>query len=274
MKYSPIELFSVIGKRVKRVFTRKPGHMSGLDKVRLRFMSNGAINSYSIFGHRVKFPYHPYWFRHSYREIFEEQVYRFESANPQPLIIDCGSNIGLSIIYFAKQHPGARIISFEPDKDIYKLLQENISTFDIQGQVELRNEAVWTEQTVLRFHSTGGMGGSIQTDDTVKDNTIEVNAVRLKDFLNTKVDFLKIDIEGPEIDVLEDCYSQLHLVENIFVEYHCSKGEEQRLDRLLRLLTDCGFRYYIRQAYENLTFPYIQKHGEYMDVQLNIFGFR
>ena len=36
-----------------------------------------------------------------------------------------------------------------------------------------------------------------------------------KDFLCQKIDFLKIDIEGPEYDILKDCGDSLKNVENI-----------------------------------------------------------
>jgi hypothetical protein len=39
-------------------------------------------------------------FYYSYREICEDEIYKFISNKPNPLIIDCGSNIGLSILYF------------------------------------------------------------------------------------------------------------------------------------------------------------------------------
>ena len=272
--YSITEIFKVSGKRIERFFQKKVGYMTGIDKLRLRFMRSGDINKFEIFQHAVFFSFHPYWFRHSYREIFEEQVYKFTATSDPVLIIDCGSNIGLSVIYFARNHPRARIIAFEPDKKIFELLKKNISEFGYLSQVELHNEAVWTENTRLKFFSTGSLGGSIQKESTNKENIIEIEAVRLKNFLNEKVDFLKLDIEGPEIDVLTDCQSLLGNVKNIFVEYHCQKNEEQKLDFLLRLLSESGFRYYIRQAYENMNYPYIQKHGEFMDIQLNIFGFR
>ena len=272
--YSVIEIFKVSGKRIKRVFQTKAGHMNGMDKLRLRFMRSGDMNKFKIFQHPVFFSFHPYWFRHSFREIFEEQVYKFTATSDPLLIIDCGSNIGLSIIYFAWNHPSAHIIAFEPDKKIFELLKKNVGEFGYISRVELHNQAVWTEDTLLKFHSTGSLGGSIQKESSDKENIVEVEAVRLKNFLNQKVDFLKLDIEGPEIEVLTDCQSLLGNVKNIFVEYHCQKNEEQKLDFLLRLLSQSGFRYYIRQAYENMNYPYIQKHGEFMDVQLNIFGFR
>ena len=269
-----LEILSVVAKRIKSVYAVPKDHMSFYSILRLRFMKQKDLNHYSIFGQKVDFPFHPYWFRHSYREIFEEEVYKFSSPNKKPYIIDCGSNIGLSLIYFSKKYPDARIISFEPDKNIFRILQKNVTAFKFSNYIEFKNQAVWTENTTLDFFSTGGMGGSVKTKTSEGREIMKVEAVRLKDMLNQNVDFLKIDIEGPEVQVIEDCLPVLGNVANMFIEYHCGIGEEQHLDKLLRMISDSGFRYYIRQAYENMTYPFIQKHGEYMDMQLNIFCFK
>jgi hypothetical protein len=47
----------------------------------------------------------PKWHWHSLQEIFLEETYKFTSPKPDPVIIDCGANIGLSIIYFKKLYP-------------------------------------------------------------------------------------------------------------------------------------------------------------------------
>src|SRR5688500_10055596 len=57
----------------------------------------------------------PYELLHACREIFVREIYRFETDIRNPVIIDCGSNIGLSVLYFHKSYPGARILAFEPD---------------------------------------------------------------------------------------------------------------------------------------------------------------
>ena len=41
-------------------------------------------------------------FLSQYFEIFTKQILSFETKNKQPYIIDCGSNIGVSILYFKK----------------------------------------------------------------------------------------------------------------------------------------------------------------------------
>ena len=51
------------------------------------------------------------------KDIFVRRIYHFESHRSDPLIIDCGSNIGLSILYFVSTYPSSRVIAFEPDPD-------------------------------------------------------------------------------------------------------------------------------------------------------------
>src|SRR5436853_2833656 len=42
-------------------------------------------------------------------------------------ILDIGSNIGASIIYFHRQFPEAKIFGFEPHPDTFRILQENVA---------------------------------------------------------------------------------------------------------------------------------------------------
>src|SRR5438445_10560585 len=43
------------------------------------------------------------------------------------IILDVGSNIGASIIYFRRQFPDANILGFEPHPDTFRVLQENVA---------------------------------------------------------------------------------------------------------------------------------------------------
>ena len=56
-------------------------------------------------------------------EIFRKGAYLFHTDKKQPLILDCGSNIGMSILFFKMLYPGARIIGFEPDPDTFEILR-------------------------------------------------------------------------------------------------------------------------------------------------------
>ena len=205
-------------------------------------------------------------------EIFIEEMYR-QQLQSNPYIIDCGANIGLSVIYMKKQYPQAEIIAFEPDDTNFQLLSKNIRSFGFGG-VSLRKEAIWIDNTVLQFSNEASMTSKIETTDAI--NTIAVKAVRLKDLLNREIDFLKIDIEGAEYKVLTDSADKLYLVKNMFVEYHGTFRQNPELTQLIEIINRAGFNFYIKEAASLFDHPFYRTKRsaiEY-DVQLNIFCFR
>jgi FkbM family methyltransferase len=167
-----------------------------------------------------------------YKEIFEKEIYNFSTKNKEPLIIDCGSNIGISILYFSKKYPNSKIIAFEPDKNIFETLKENIEINNLKNKITLINKAVWKSEESLNFLPDNSDGGKI--DNTENTETQKIKAVRLKDFIkDNEVDFLKIDIEGSEFEVIKDCEEILGNVKNIFLEYHSYTSKEQEIDEIL-----------------------------------------
>jgi FkbM family methyltransferase len=211
-------------------------------------------------------------FRSYHWEIFERQIYRFGSTDESPVIIDGGANIGLSVIYLKRLFPKSLITAFEPDPDIFQVLKRNCESFSL-SDVNLEPKALWTCDTVLRFERAVGDAGYISTEGS-SDSIIEVQACRLRDYLQGKVHFLKIDIEGAETDVILDCADVLHNVEHLFVEYHSAVNKEQSLDVLLRILREAGFRVSV-EACNSSTQPFISRNVNMgFDLQLNIFAVR
>ncbi len=210
-----------------------------------------------------------------FKEIFVDQNYKFNSTSDSPIIIDCGANIGLSVIYFNSLFPNAKILAFEPENKIFSYLEKNIKINNLKN-IELNKKAVWTNNNGVNFLSEGADGSSIAT--TKSHNTNLVESIRLKELLeNTKhIDFLKMDIEGAEYEVLCDCKNSLQNVDNIFIEYHSYKNNQQKLNEILTILTDNGFRYFIKPEADRPQ-PFINKTNKNnpdMDLQLNIFGYK
>lgn len=214
----------------------------------------------------------PYWYVFMYREIMVEGAYVFRCEKKAPLIIDCGSNIGLSVIYLKYFYPDARIIAFEPDPNLFLVLQSNIATFEM-SDVQLYNRAVWTTTATLGFRSDGAVGGRLCMSDLASANT-QVQTERLRDYLDQEIDFLKLDIEGAEIEVLQDCCGKLENVERLFVEYHGKVHVPQQLDTLLLILRHSGFRYHIKEAnpVQHPFFP--EERNRTYDLQLNVYAYR
>jgi FkbM family methyltransferase len=208
----------------------------------------------------------------AYKEIFFDKVYAFRSTTPRPMIIDGGANIGLATLFFKQLYPKSSIIAFEADPAIFALLEQNIAFFHL-ADVRLVNAALWNSDASLPFASEGGASGHIATFGETTRST-RVQGVRLKPWLRESVDFLKLDIEGAEYEVLEDCQEELKNVRNLFVEYHSSAHSEQKLSRILEILSKAGFRYHIHEAFSS-PYPFLARRllGK-MDLQLNISGFR
>ena len=65
-------------------------------------------------------------FRELFRELFVDGTYFFEAENDQPMIVDCGSNINMSVIFFKLLYPRSRILAFEPYPYTFEVLKENV----------------------------------------------------------------------------------------------------------------------------------------------------
>ena len=266
-------IFGGIRFRLNKLF-RNPYrelNIGPVKKVYYKHLSPGEPRVHRLFGKDLHFT-NATELLHGLKEIFVDEIYK-QKLPPNPYIIDCGANIGLSVIYLKQHHPDAEILAFEPDEGNFNLLEKNIKNFGYEN-VHLRKEAVWTENTTLQFAGEGSMSSRIDMSSSV--NTVAVSAVRLKDYLNKPVDFLKIDIEGAEYQVMMDIADQLHLVKNLFLEYHGSFSQNGELNRLFTLIVEKGFLYYIKEATSvyNTPFDHVRKSNFPYDVQLNIFCFR
>lgn len=207
-----------------------------------------------------------------YNEFIIRNVYKFNTENKTPYIIDCGSNIGLSIISYKKMYPDAKIIGFEPDPNILSIANKNINNAKLTD-VQIINKAVWTEETTLIFHQEGSAGGRLVEKQDAK--TIEVLTFDLKTLLIKEVDFLKIDIEGAEYEIIKDIDQSLSFVKNIFIEYHSKCNQEQSLDEILKILKKNGFRYFLESGYISPEHPLISREIiDGFDNLINIFGYR
>jgi FkbM family methyltransferase len=217
--------------------------------------------------------YSPINLYHSLEEIFEDQIY-LQTLNENSFILDCGANIGLSVAYLKKLCPTAEIHAFEPDPVNFDLLSKNIESCNLE-KVVLHKKAVWNDNTTLIFANTGSLSSHI--DLSQKAEGIKVEALRLKDFMTRPVDFLKIDIEGAEYEVIKDIADELHLVKSMFLEYHGKFSQNHELLEMFKIVEKAGFNFYIREAAPVYKTPFYKKDERkepLYDLQLNIFCFK
>lgn len=210
---------------------------------------------------------------HSLEEIFVYHSYRFPWLGKSATIIDAGSNIGLSVLYFRRSHPGCKISAFEPDPECFALLTRNIESHGL-SDVDLQECAVWVADETLPFFREGSLAGSSHVDLRSTSSRIEVNAKDLKPLLkHERVTFLKLDIEGSENSVIPHIEDELSNVDFLFFEYHAISGEAQRLGEILSVVTRAGFHYNLSYLHSDLL-PFKPSKSTGFDFQINVSCYR
>jgi len=207
-------------------------------------------------------------------EIIEREIYRFHAESQAPIIIDCGSNIGISIIYFKRLYENAKIIAFEADPVLFDMLSRNISNFKYKN-ISLHHSAIWVNNSGVNFLCEGGHSGRI-SESECKENNISISSRRLREILEgfERIDMLKLDIEGAESDVIFDCNERLKKCNHIFVEYHSKASKKQDLHNLLKCFSDFGYRYHIHESFTRKK-PFVDNNCMIdMDLQLNLFFYK
>jgi FkbM family methyltransferase len=176
--------------------------------------------------------------------------------------------MGTSVLYFKQLYPQAYIYAFEPDMAIFSILQSNIALNNL-SKVEAINKAVFIDNQERYFMSSNAQSGSIVNNES----SVKVSCIRLKDFMSSfdYIDFLKLDIEGAEVEVLNDIKELLFKVNHVFVEYHSYLNQPQSLSTLLSVFESNGFRYVIGGDQKKHPFTH-EATDEKMDFTVDIFA--
>lgn len=195
-------------------------------------------------------------FLNLYIEIFIIQEYRFKSQKKSPVILDCGGHIGLATLYFKSRYPKAKITAFEPLPDNAHYFLKNVQTNALTGVTLVQTALGNTKRgknTTTTFY-TSGEGEPSWGNSTVKENLhsqstqkIKVTVSNLSPFLTHKVDFLKMDIEGAEVEVLREVGASIRNVREMVVEIHNQLGNTDTLDFVTNFLDLHGFKFSVRK---------------------------
>jgi FkbM family methyltransferase len=123
-----------------------------------------------------------------------------------PIIFDIGANVGIYTENILKLIPGALIYSFEPHPKTFKTLQANIKGASTTLNLAIGNEI--GKITIFDKSSDGSEHASlikeVVNNTEVKATQVDINTIDnfCKENQIESIDFLKIDVEGCEYDVL------------------------------------------------------------------------
>jgi len=232
-----------------------------------------SSNPIDLLGYRISF-LGEIEFRFLFREIFLEASYFFQADSDRPLIFDCGSNIGMSVLFFKKLYPNARIVAFEPDPLTFEILRRNVDQNHLSA-VELHQIALSDRAADIELFRDGSPRGSSLLVSTVRQRHggpgVLVRAERLSERITSEIDLLKIDVEGAEEAIMRDLTGKgkLRLARRLHLEYHHHiDASLDNLSWMLRLLEENGFGYQLRAN------TFARWPGEASVQDISIYGYR
>ena len=183
-------------------------------------------------------------------EIWRLKVYdpRLASLGSRATIIDIGANIGVFSIKAANQAKDARVFSFEPFPRNFEMLKENITLNHLEGRITPFQLAVSSitgeEELFFRPYDSGG-GSFKRYGDESELSSIKVKTTTLKSIFEEnrieKCDFIKIDCEGAEEEILTTAPAEiLNKISIMTIEWHHTLNK-MTTEEFMAFLRNAGF---------------------------------
>jgi len=188
---------------------------------------------------------------------YKSEYYIPKQVNPK-VILDIGANIGITSIYLSNRFPKAKIYSFEPLLENYKILEKNTSNIE---NVSIFNYGLGENDGFFDIYLTDDEenfgGATMYNSDTHKEESIEKCRVRsveaiLKELEIPSIDLIKVDTEGAEFDILMNIpHGIIQQTKWITGELHGNKDFE-----LLHYIDDIGFNIAMRKNVDDKLFMF------------------
>ena len=180
-------------------------------------------------------------------EIFHEKQYELQSPlPPQPVIVDAGANIGVSAIWFLAHYPDAMLHAFEPASDNFRLLSENLAHIE---RARLFQIALGRQAAKATLHDGGSPGEYSLVRPSIGEELERVSVTTLAAHMDAekldRIDLLKLDVEGSELDLLVGLGERIRDVGVLVGEVHETLVEE---NEFYEFLDRQGFRV-VRKRY-------------------------
>lgn len=140
---------------------------------------------------------------HVFDQILIQGEFNTVNLDKVETIIDAGSNIGLSTIYFNQKYSNAKIFSIEPEKGNLEILKLNLSNLK---DILIIDKALWSHNKRLSINDrgTGHWGFKVtENNQEIKEELIDGISVEnlMKQYNVKMIDVFKMDIEGSEREI-------------------------------------------------------------------------
>ncbi|MDG2372082.1 MAG: FkbM family methyltransferase [Flavobacteriaceae bacterium] len=180
-----------------------------------------------------------------FKEVWLKNIYNKNGVfiEEGDLVIDIGAHIGIFSTYASELSKYGKVYAFEPFKENFKRLKMH-KELNHNENLNIYNYGVGGENGERTFylHNKNTGGHSLHTNKNSK-NKIEIKTIRLSDFCEKEnienIDFLKVDCEGAEFEILKSDEKLLSKVKKIVLE--CHPFENNNASYIINLLNRYNF---------------------------------
>ncbi len=184
-----------------------------------------------------------------YGEYSEEEVALFRQiVRPGDFVVEVGANYGAHTIFLARHvGPEGRVVAFEPQRIVFQALCANVALNNLSNVIAL-HEAVGAESGSIkvptldfaRINNFGGMSlGKYEVGEEVPVVTLDSKPMK-------RCNFLKIDVEGMEEQVLRGA---VHVIERFQPVMYVENDKPEKSDDLVRFIDSLSYNMYWHKPY-------------------------
>lgn len=155
----------------------------------------------------------------------------FYKVKANDIVLDAGANCGHLSIFFSKLVGKEGVIyAFEPDRFNIERINQNMGlNKGLADNIKIEELLLWNKNKLVDFYEAGTVGSSaVWIPDA--DKCVQKEAIRIDEWVSKnkikKLDFIKMDIEGAEIEALDGCVQTIEKLKPNFAiaSYHIVDG--------------------------------------------------
>ena len=171
-------------------------------------------------------------------DIFEQIV------KPGHIVVEAGANIGAHTIHLAQlAGDNGQVWAFEPQRLVFQLLAENVALNSLTNVHCLQKCLIGSGKRtipvpVLDVNKINNWGG-VELEHSVEGEPVEAITIDSLDLPGC--DFLKIDVEGMELQVLQGAEETIRKYQPVI---YTEADREDKNDALFAYLRSHGYRLY------------------------------
>jgi len=187
--------------------------------------------------------------------LHEEELIKQFTPKTGDVVIDVGAAFGLYTILASKKVGiTGKVFAIDPQPEVFKMLNNNIKLNKLQNVTSI-NSAIHSTETKLKLYSNYSVikerAGKNNSDSIIVNcNTLDNLVFQSSEI--KEVNWIKIDVEGAELEVLKSAHNILSKSKDIalLIEVHNISGAENHYNQIIELLTMYNFKIEFEKIHE------------------------